>query len=74
MKFFDETKDYGFIIMDEDESDIFVHFDDLSKANITKELLRTIKNGNSLKFCFSCLTYIGKYKKSRKAVDIRLIP
>lgn len=36
LKFFDDGKNYGFIIMDADESDIFVHYDDLQKAGITK--------------------------------------
>ena len=36
LKFFDEQKNYGFIVMDKDESDAFVHFDDLRKANISK--------------------------------------
>jgi cold shock CspA family protein len=36
MKFFDEGKNYGFIIMDADDSDIFVHYDDLQKAGISK--------------------------------------
>ena len=36
LKFFDDAKNYGFIIMDSDESDIFVHYDDLQKAGITK--------------------------------------
>ena len=29
IKFFDEIKNFGFIVMDEDNSDIFVHQDDL---------------------------------------------
>ncbi len=29
LKFFDEGKNYGFLVMDSDGSDIFVHFDDL---------------------------------------------
>lgn len=29
LKFFDEIKNYGFLVMDVDKSDIFVHFDDL---------------------------------------------
>jgi len=36
LKFFDEQKNYGFIVMDKDETDAFVHFDDLRKANISK--------------------------------------
>ena len=58
--------------MDEDNSDIFVHYDDLVKANITKEYLRTTKMGNIINFSFSCMTYIGKYDRSRKAVDLML--
>ena len=73
LKFFDEHKNYGFIVMDEEGSDIFVHFDDLSKANITKELLKTAKQGFNIKFSFSCMNYVGKYNKSRKAVDLELL-
>lgn len=36
LKFFDDARNYGFIIMDADESDIFVHYDDLQKAGISK--------------------------------------
>eukprot|EP01017_Pseudomicrothorax_dubius_P029060 TRINITY_DN3501_c0_g1_i7.p1 TRINITY_DN3501_c0_g1~~TRINITY_DN3501_c0_g1_i7.p1 ORF type:complete len:198 (+),score=56.46 TRINITY_DN3501_c0_g1_i7:467-1060(+) len=73
LKFFDEGKNYGFIIMDQDGSDIFVHFDDLSKASVTKEMLRKTKDGLELKFTFSCMSYVGKYNKSRKAVEIQLL-
>jgi hypothetical protein len=73
LKFFDETKNYGFIIMDEDGSDIFVHYDDLVKANLTKELLRTAKAGNIIKLSFSCMQYIGKYNRSRKAIDVQMV-
>lgn len=73
LKFFDENKNYGFIIMDGDGSDIFVHFDDLSKAGVTKDMLRVVKNGQIIRFSFGCMSYIGKYNKSRKAVDIELI-
>lgn len=74
LKFFDETKSYGFIIMDEDESDIFVHYDDLLKCSVTKEALRNYKQrGHQLRFSFSCMSYIGKYNKSRKAVELKLL-
>lgn len=36
LKFFDEGKSYGFIVMDSDGSDLFVHFDDLKKTGIKK--------------------------------------
>jgi len=73
LKFFDENKKYGFIVMEDDGSDIFVHYDDLCKANITKELLRTARMGNMIRLNFGCMAYIGKYNKSRKAIDIQLV-
>jgi len=73
LKFFDENKKYGFIIMEDDGSDIFVHYDDLCKAGITKDLLRTARMGNLIRVTFSCMAYIGKYNKSRKAIDIQLL-
>ena len=36
--------------MDEDSSDIFVHFDDLSKAGMNKEYMRTTKHGHIIRF------------------------
>ena len=73
LKFFDETKNFGFIVMDNDRSDIFVHYDDLMRADVNKEKLRSVKNGNVLKFKFSCMAYIGKYNRSRKAIDLELL-
>jgi hypothetical protein len=36
--------------MDEDNSDIFVHFDDLAKAGMTKEYMRNTKLGHIIRF------------------------
>jgi len=73
LKFYDDNKKYGFIVMDGDGSDIFVHYDDLLKANINKDLLRTARMGNVIRLSFGCMAYIGKYNKSRKAIDIQLL-
>lgn len=73
LKFFDESKNYGFLVLEEDGSDIFVHYDDLCKANILRELLKMVKIGSELRFSFCCLTYIGRHNRSRKAVDLLLI-
>ncbi|CAD8201134.1 unnamed protein product (macronuclear) [Paramecium tetraurelia] len=70
LKFFDENKNYGFIVMDSDGSDIFVYADDLTKTGISKEYLRTAKFGNCIRFTFTCMEYYGKYNKSRKAIDL----
>lgn len=59
--------------MDDDGSDIFVHYDDLAKAGVEKDLLRTAKQGNLIRFSFNCMNYIGKYNKSKKAVDLTLL-
>lgn len=29
MKFYDDAKKYGFLVLDEDGTDVFVHYDDL---------------------------------------------
>lgn len=73
LKFFDENKNYGFIIMDEDGSDIFVHYDDLLKSGVTKEFLRAAKQGIVIRFSFNCMNYIGKYNKSKKAINLILL-
>jgi cold shock CspA family protein len=73
LKFFDESKNYGFFVQDSDGSDLFVHFDDLSKANMTFETLRKVKNGYEMRFSFVPLAYYGKYSLSHKAVDVELI-
>lgn len=88
LKFFDEAKSYGFLVLDSDNSDIFVHLDDLQKAGITKEELRKLGSyfrsatqvnhfgkgpTKAPRFSFQTMTYLGKYNKSRKAVDLKLI-
>ena len=56
---------------DADQKDIFLHQDDCLKSNIPLYIL-SIKN-KSIRFSFVCMQYIGKYKKSQKAVDLRII-
>jgi hypothetical protein len=75
LKFFDDARNYGFIIMDADESDIFVHYDDLQKAGISKDVIKSFKNEMymQIRFSFKVMEYFGKYKKSRKAVELIII-
>lgn len=73
LKFFDENRNFGFIIMDEDGSDIFVHYDDLLKSGVTKEFLKAAKQGMVIRFSFDCMNYIGKYNKSKKAINLMLL-
>ena len=54
--------------------DLFVHYDDLSKAGLTKEKLIALKNNYELRFEFTYYEYEGKqHKKSKKAVDLQLV-
>ena len=73
LKFFDEIKGYGFIVKDDDDKDIFCHYDDFCKANININMLRAVKLGQILRLSFSCLSYIGRHNKSKKAVDLQFI-
>ena len=72
IKFFDETQNYGFFILDCDGTDLFVHYDDLLKSGITKEFIRVAIDSN-LSFGFKRMGYYGKYKLSYKAVDVQLL-
>jgi cold shock CspA family protein len=73
LKFFNEHKNYGFMVSDLDGSDIFFHFDDLAGTNLTREFLRDAKLTYVVRFAFSILAYYGKYNFSKKAVDIELL-
>lgn len=71
MKFFDEKKQFGFFVLDKDDSDIFVHQDDLEKAGITLDVLKEYKTQNkTLRVSFKSMFYVGKKGTSKKAVDI----
>lgn len=60
--------------MDADESDIFVHCDDIQKAGIDKDKIRTYKQSEgSIRFSFKVMSYFGKYRESRKAVDLTIL-
>jgi len=72
IKFFDEIQNYGFFVLDCDGTDLFVHYDDLLKSNITKDYIRLAKSYET-RFMFRCISYYGKYSLSYKAVDIQII-
>lgn len=72
LKFFDETQKYGFLTLDADGTDLFVHYDDLLRSGITVNELRVAKLCK-FKFAFQCSSYYGKYKLSKKAVNIIIV-
>lgn len=55
LKFFDESKNYGFLVMDTDGSDIFVYANDLVKTGLPKDFLRTAKQGNLIRYKISMI-------------------
>ncbi|CAD8107655.1 unnamed protein product [Paramecium primaurelia] len=86
MKFYDDAKKYGFLVLDEDGTDVFIHYDDLQAAGITMEKMKLYKivhqnNPQYVKFTknggpyfeFTLMNYMGKYNKSRKAIDLQLL-
>ena len=70
LKYFDYNKGYGFVTIDANGTDIFLHCDDLVKANIDIKEVGAKSKGNPIKFSFCCLDYMGKHNKSRKIVDV----
>ena len=73
LKFFDEVQNYGFLIVDGDESDLFVHYDDLKDAKLSRDILRQAKTNYFLQFSFDIAYYSGKYKESKKAINLKLL-
>lgn len=69
LKFVDEKKNFGFMVKDIDNTDIFFHLTDMEGVGIPINKLQSAKD---LRFSFSELEYIGRYAFSKKAVDIRL--
>ena len=73
MKFFDDTQNFGFAVLP-DGSNIFAHFDDLSKGGISKEVLNHAKYNYTISLSFIVMNYLGKNNKpSKKAVEIQLV-
>lgn len=73
LKFYNENKGFGFVECEQDGTEIFLHGDDLLKANIDLKVLKKKLNSGLIRFSFSILEYMGKYKRSRKIVDLKLI-
>lgn len=71
-KFLNPEKKFGFLSEEVSGKEIFFHMDDLLKTGINYELAdyaRRVK----IKVVYEALSYVGKYKESVKAVNVKLL-
>lgn len=73
LKFYNESKGFGFVGCEQENVEIFLHGDDLLKANIDIKVLKKQAGNGLIRFSFSVLEYMGKYNRSKKVVDLKLI-
>jgi CspA family cold shock protein len=62
VKWFNNTKGFGFIVPDGGEEDVFVHH-----SNIVMEGYRSLEEGQKVEF------EIGKGRKGLEATDVKLL-
>ena len=74
LKFFDEKNNFGFITANIKGAteDIFIYGGEFEAANINLDLIRSAKYGHIIMFKFNVASYFGKYKRSKKAVNLHL--
>lgn len=72
LKFYNDEREYGFIIMD-DNTEIFVHKADLVSQNIDSRYLAQYKKYFEIFMEFDIHDYMGKNKMHRKAINITLL-
>lgn len=70
IKVFYTAQNFGFVKVDSTAEELFFHYEDAKKANITKEFLESSKNA---KVSFTLLEYVNNYNIQRKAIDIELM-
>jgi len=75
LKFYDQSTDFGFLTtyFDGNFHDIFAHKEELARARLLQSALTFHKTGEVLTVKFQIATYFGKYKQSKKAVNIERI-
>ncbi len=78
LKFFYASENYGFLVSDSDQRDVFFHYDDMQGAAfpmLTKDYLTHAAKDhtNFYRFRFNKLAYFGRYGLSMKAINIELL-
>lgn len=69
-KFFFQ-QNYGFIRLENEKEDIFVHLNDFMESGINKEKLKEL---DKPRIRFTVTEYFGKYNNSKKATNIEIVP
>ena len=64
-----EAQNYGFIVADpapeiSGSLDLFFHYDDMKKTNLSKQFLKDARDRFIVKFKFKVMAYNGKYNQS----------
>eukprot|EP00828_Plagiopyla_frontata_P048229 TRINITY_DN9176_c0_g1_i2.p1 TRINITY_DN9176_c0_g1~~TRINITY_DN9176_c0_g1_i2.p1 ORF type:complete len:239 (-),score=21.85 TRINITY_DN9176_c0_g1_i2:109-825(-) len=70
LKYFDTIRNYGFIVIENQNQELFFHLQDITHPLLTKEFLQQFKEGIVIKLLFNICTYIGKYNISKKAINL----
>ena len=73
LKFVNEKEKFGFFTLQSDGTDVFFHLEDVLNSGIPPSILINSKGNPNVLFKFDILHYIGKYKESRKAINIERI-
>ena len=75
MKFFDEKNNFGFLstTINGKLEDVFVYRSEFDQAGIEMSTVRMAKHGTILTFEFNLAFYYGKYQRSKKALNLRLV-
>jgi hypothetical protein len=74
LKFYQLKKRFGFITLDEDETDVFLCEDDIVLSGIHhKHFKDTVLHKNALHFSFRIKTYEEQGRIKRKAIEIKLV-
>lgn len=75
-----EPQSFGFLLQDpdpeatvDDMQDLFFHYDDMKKTGLSRQFLKEARDKFIVRFRFRVMPYHGKYKQSKKVVDIELI-
>ena len=73
LKFFDDKNGFGFITVlhqSRSNEDIFVYRNEFEKSGIDIDAVKSAKQGGVIEFSFQIARYFGKYKESKKAINI----